>query len=232
MLLVRSMITMSRYRRMASEVLVDIEKYRMFNSYPTELVEFCETNSVKLPKIESLRGQAYALMAQPDVRGTKYITRKEADAFFTSIGIKTDDSIQPFNKSIGLKRVKKKGSYCLVYPFETDLTDIEKRKGCSIKDDRDLSIEKIKKWWLDNLVNVPNEEWQVGHLDPTLPDASEHNLAYQPPIQGKYRNRFKWDSYFQRMWPTGDEWVSNMDNYHTEVEQRKMLEALKKKFQM
>jgi len=212
--------------------LIDIKKYnKMFVAYPEELQKFCDENKIKLPGIETLRGQAYALMGQPEVRGQLHLSRTETFTFFKQIGVETDDAIQPFNKTIGLKRIKGRGLYCLVYPFETDTVDIDKRKGASIKGDRDSLIDRIKNWWRQNLVDVPNKDWQVGHLDPTIGDASEANLAYQPPIQGKYRNRFKWDALFQRMWPTAEEWISKMDTYHTEEEQKKMLAALKKKWE-
>ena len=212
--------------------LIDIKNYtNKYDVYPHELLDFCNTNKITLPGLDTIRGQGLALMAQPEVRGTQYLTRVETDAFFEQIGYKTTDSIQGFNKTIGLKRIKGRGIYCLVFPFECDMTDVDKRKGCSIKGDRNAIIDMIKKWWKDNLVDVPNDEWQLGHLDPTIADASEKNLAYQPPIQGKYRDRFKWDVIFQRMWPTGKEWISKMDVYHTESEQKDMLVALKAKWE-
>jgi hypothetical protein len=211
--------------------LIDIKLYtKRYEEYPSELVQFCSDHNVSLPGLNTNRGQGLALMAQPEVRGSKHLTRTETDSFFSQIGLDTSDSIQSFNKAIGLKRLKGRGIYCLVYPFELDMVDIDKRKGCSISGDRNTSIDNIKKWWRDNLIDIPNSEWQVGHLDPTIGDASENNLAYQPPIQGKYRNRFKWDSMFQRMWPTAKEWISKMDEYHTEEEQKEMLEALKAKW--
>lgn len=216
----------------AIKSLVDIKQYTIkFEGYPPELQEFCAGNKVKLPGIDTLRGQAYALMAQPENRGQKFVGRTEATDFFKQIGLATDDAIQPFNKTIGLKRMKGKGTYCLVYPFESDMTDIDKRKGCAIGGDRNTAIDTIKQWWRENLVDVPNEEWQIGHLDPNIADATEKNLAYQPPIQAKYRNRFKWCSYFQRMWPTGDEVSKNLDEYYNETEQRLLLETLKNKFE-
>jgi hypothetical protein len=33
------------------------------------------------------------------------------------------------------------------------------------------------------------------------------------------------------MWPTADEWIGKMNEYHTEAEQRAMLAALKAKFE-
>ena len=209
----------------------DIDAYKTkFEKYPDDLVEFAAAHTISLMPLKSMRGQALALMAQPEIRGKQLLSRTDTVKFFQNIGMETSDAIQQFNKATGLKRVDKKGVYCLRYPFEFDKTDLEKRKGAAISGDRNTCIEAVKTWWRENLVDVPNEQWQVGHLDPTIPDASEQNLAYQPPIQGKYRNRFKWDEMFHKMWPTGDELAANMDRYHTEDEQRKMFEALKKKF--
>lgn len=210
--------------------LIDIKPYiSKFTEYPAELLEVCSKHEVKLPGIDSLAGQACALMAQPDIRGQKHIGRTEATAFFNQIGLPTKDSIQPFNKC-KMKLMKLSNGYCLVYPFECNMTDINKRKGCVITGDRNTMIDNIKRWWRENLVDVPNEEWQIGHLDPTIADASEKNLAYQPPIQAKTRNRFKWCHMFQHMWPTGEELSSKMNDYYTETEQQQIYETLKKKF--
>ncbi len=126
--------------------------------------------------------------------------------------------------------MKKKGLYCLEYPFQADTTHLDKRKGVSISGDKHTIIQSIKDWWKKNLVDVPDEEWQIGHLDPTIDDASEKNLAWQPPIQGKYRDRFKWDAYFMKMWPTSKELIPHINDYYTEMEQRELYKALKKKF--
>ena len=202
-----------------------------YAAYPADLLAFCETHKVMPPSITSLRGQALALMAQPDVRGQLYLQREDTEQFFKQIGVPTNDAIQQFNKATGLKRIKSRGCYCLAYPYEADTTDLDKRNGAAISGDRNTAIEHIKAWWRANLVDVPNSEWQVGHLDPTVGDASDANLGYQPPLQAKYRNRFKWDAYFHKMWPTADEWIGKMNEYHTEAEQRAMLAALKAKFE-
>ena len=205
---------------MSKTTLLAIGTYvTKFEAYPADLVAFCGANNVELLNIGSNRGQALALMAQPEVRGQQHLARAEAELFFKQIGVETGDAIQAFNKSFGLKRVKGRGIYCLEYPFVCDLTDINKRIGCKIGGDRNEKIESIKQYWRDILTEVPNDDWQVGHLDPTIPDASEANLAFQPPIQGKYRDRFKWDPLFQRMWPTGKELVQKMDEYYTKEEQ-------------
>ena len=212
--------------------LINIHTYtKKFDAYPPDLVAFAKENSIQLLSLSSMRGQALALMSQPEIKGQKYLGREEAVQFFKNIGMETQDAIQQFNKAFGLKKMKiKRGFYCLQYPFETDMTDIDKRKGVSISGDRNTAINSIKEWWKKNLLDIPNEEWQIGHLDPTIDDASEKNLAYQPPIQGKYRDRFKFDSFFLKMWPTASELVPKVNEYYTEKEQRLLYEALKKKF--
>lgn len=202
-----------------------------FAAYPSDLVVFAEKNKLPLPPLTSMRGQALALMSQSEVRGQKHIGREEAVKFFKNIGMDTTDAIQQFNKATGVKRLNIRGKYCLQYPFECDTTDLDKRRGVSISGDRNTIIDTIKKYWRDILVDVPNDEWQKGHLDPTIADASEKNLAYQPPIQGKYRDRFKFDSFFLKMWPTTKELIPNFPEYYTEKEQYSIYEALKTKFE-
>ena len=211
--------------------IINIGLYtKVFAEYPPDLITFAESNNISLIPLKSMRGQALALMSQPEVRGQKHIGRDEAVEFFRSIQRGTKDAIQQFNKTTGFKRMNIRGCYCLQYPFEPDTTDIEKRKGVSISADKNSSINSIKDWFKKYIVDVPNDEWQVGHLDPTINDASENNLAYQPPIQGKFRDRFKFDRSFIKMWPTAAELIPKIDSFYTEDEQRTILEALKQKF--
>jgi hypothetical protein len=220
--------------------LIDISKYtEKFTEYPTELVDFINndpmtvTNKYKLPKLDSKSGQAIALMCQPEVRGQKHLKRKQCVDFFAQIKMLTDGGcdIQPFNKpKVPLKKIKVNGKYCLAYPFDGDWTNITKRKNAVISGDKDAQINTIKQWWRENLVDVPNEKWHTGHLDPTTPDASEANLAWQPPLQARYRNRFKWDTMFHKMWPTGQELMTKMDEYYTETEQKEIFVELMRKF--
>jgi len=217
--------------------LINIDLYtKKFDSYPQDLVEFAQKNKIRLPKLKCKKGQALALLSQPEVRAQKHLGRDEATRFFQNIGMKTPDSIQLFNKATGFKMLKtesiqKLAYYCLQYPFESDTTDLDKRKGASISGDKNTSINATKEWFKKNVIDVPNEKWQIGHLDPTIADASEKNLAWQPPIQGKYRDRFKFDAQFLKMWPTAKELVPKMNKYYTENEQKMMYEALKQKFE-
>jgi hypothetical protein len=215
-----------------STSIINIDTYtKKFEVYPSDLLVFAKEHNLTLLPLTSMRGQALALMSQPEVRGQKHLGRLETDKFFKNIGMETKDSIQQFNKATGLKRLKMTGYYCLQYPFESDTTDLDKRKGVSISGDKTSFINTIKDWWKKNLIDVPNEEWQIGHLDPTINDASEKNLAYQPPIQGKYRDRFKFDAFFLKMWPTASELVPKINEFYTEKEQKIIYEALKKKFE-
>lgn len=213
---------------------IDIDLYtKKFESYPPDVEEFASEHGIRLLPLTSKMGQALCLMSQPEVRGHKHIKRDEADKFFKNIGMNAPDSIQQFNKATGFKRLNiKRGHYCLQYPFESDTTDIDKRKGASISGSKDDRVNAVKEWHKKYITDVPNEKWQVGHLDPTIGDASEKNLAFQPPIQAKYRNRFKFDSSFMKMWPTAEkELIPKFDHYYTEDEQKMIYEALKQKLE-
>ena len=120
-----------------------------------------------------------------------------------------------------------RGHYCLEFPFINDRVHLDKRTNLQIDPlQRNEHIDRIKLWWRQQLLDVPNEEWHVGHLDPTIPDASEANLVYQPPIQARYRDRFKWDKNFFKMWPTAKELSGNLDKYYTLEEQALLLNSL------
>jgi hypothetical protein len=86
------------------------------------------------------------------------------------------DVIQAFNKTTGIKRMEAKGKYCLKYPFEADKIDIDKRKDANISGDKNQYINAVKEWYKINIVDVPNEKWEIGHLDPTIGDSSEKIL--------------------------------------------------------
>ena len=213
--------------------LIKIANYtRRFEAYPQDLLDFAATHGVDLLPIKTMKGQALALMAQPEVRGQQHVGRDEAVQFFKAIGMETRDAIQQFNKAVGLKRMKMRGYYCLQYPYELDMTDIDKRKGVAISGDKDSFVNSVKAWYQTHILDVPSRDWQIGHLDPTVDDSSEKNLAWQPPIQGKYRDRFKFDASFLKMWPTAEkELIPKFDEYYTEKEQRAIYDALKKKFE-
>lgn len=131
--------------------------------------------------------------------------------------METADAIQHFNTATGFIRLNMRGKYCLKTPLECDTTDLEKRQGVYVH--RNSIINKIKDWWKKH----------QGFVNLFL-SASEKNIAYQPPIQAKYRNRFKFDEFFIKMWPTASELIPKMDNFYTNQEQRMIYEALRIQF--
>ncbi|QIG59865.1 hypothetical protein [Dishui Lake phycodnavirus 4] len=129
-----------------------------FSKYPNELLVFFQTHNIKEPNIYSLKGQALALMSQQEfVNGSKFIDRKFADNFFKVIGFDTTDAIQAFNKPAGnLKLVKyKKGLYSLLYPFEIDFFQIEKRKNVHtnilVNGDKSCQVKRVKEHWKEKV---------------------------------------------------------------------------------
>jgi hypothetical protein len=187
---------------------------------------------VTLPSLSSHMGQALALLAQPENAGLRFCTREDCDAFFTAIGMVSGDAIQAFNKfpqrGISLGSKPRSGQYMLPMPFRFELVHLAKRTGATLAAaDKSTAIQAIKDYFRTTIVDVPEEDWQVGHLDPTIGDASASNLAWQPPIQAATRDRFKFDATFRKMWPTGKELTENMDKYYTAEERRMIYLALK-----
>lgn len=191
---------------------------------------------VTLPSLSSHMGQALALLAQPENAGLRYCTRDDCEAFFTAIGMPSGDAIQAFNKfpqrGIALGSKPRSGQYMLPLPFRFELVHLAKRTGATLASaDKSTAIRAIKDYFRTTIVDVPEDAWQVGHLDPTIGDASASNLAWQPPIQAVTRDRFKFDATFRKMWPTGKELTENLDKYYTAEEQRALFLALKSRLE-
>jgi len=215
-------------------------------TYPEELVSFAEDVKISLPKISSVGGQALAYLSQPENRGgNKFITPQETTDFFTGIGIKTRDSIQPFNKPWGnrLQLVDAKpGLYSLKYPFALKWNDILKRvsvdKNVLENGTKEEQIGEVKKYWFHkmrhkeqdckilleylrmkwsyevydklieelssvqwvhtHILSVASDRWQIGHLDASKGNEPE-NLFYQPPIQARFRDKYVFNKYFERI---------------------------------
>ena len=130
-------------------------------AYSEELVSFAEDVKISLPKISSVGGQALAFLSQPENRGGgRFITPQETANFFTELGIKTRDSIQPFNKPWGnrLQLVDTKpGLYSLKYPFALKWNDISKRvsvdKNVLENGTKEEQIGEVRKYWLHKMKN-------------------------------------------------------------------------------
>ena len=65
--------------------LINISNYtKKFQEYPEDLITFSKENNLSLIPLTSMRGQALALMSQPEIRGQKHIGREEANKFFNA----------------------------------------------------------------------------------------------------------------------------------------------------
>lgn len=181
---------------------------------------------VKKFNIDTHKGMALALMTQPDVRGQVYLVREDAERYLKSIGVSSADAIQAFNKIKELKKVPglERGKYCVQYPFVVDMVEMTKRIGAP-GEDKTACVSRIKAWYMKNIIDVAVSEWTVGHTDPR-----KNLMTWQPPIQTKFRDSFKWCFDFIKMWPTPKELLPKFDTYYSEDEQMEIYLHLKKKF--
>lgn len=215
-------------------------------TYPEELVSFSNDKGIKLPKVNTVGGQALAFLAQPENRGgKKFITPTETVEFFKQLNLPTRDSIQPFNKVCGNKLQlvdAKPGLYSLKYPFEVKWNDISKRVSVDenvLKNGtKEEQINEVKKYWLykmrhkeedckilldylrmkwsynvynklleelsgiqwvhTHILSMASDRWQIGHLDASKGNEAE-NLFYQPPIQARFRDKYVFNKYFEKI---------------------------------
>ena len=65
-----------------------------------------------------MRGRVLLSMSQNQKLEDKNILGEKKQIIFSkNIGMETNDAIQQFNKTTGIKRIKMRGYYCLEYPF-------------------------------------------------------------------------------------------------------------------
>ena len=160
-------------------------------SYPSELLHFATHNQLTLPSLQSGNGKALSAMAHNPM---KYWVRADCEEFVAKYGIKTADSIQLFNKKeqVGFKTSSERGKNYLVSPL-TLSNKYAMRKGFAFDgtaQQRDIEINKIKSTITHDYIDVPNDQWQLGHKNPDTTDNSQKNLVLQPPIQAKYRDNY------------------------------------------
>jgi len=58
------------------------------------------------------------------------------------------------------------------------------------EEEKNNEINKIKSTIKHDYIDVPNNELQLGHKNPESEDNTNTNLVLQPPIQGKYRDKY------------------------------------------
>lgn len=208
---------------------IDVRPYNTpFTEYTVEFLEFLDKNNIKAYSLKSNSGQGIALLTCQANRG-KYVLREDLETFFTNIGMKTKngDAIQYVNKceQKGIKRGSIKGQYSIPYPFEYFPLHVMKRKNVKITGDKDEMINATKEFIKVNYLDIPNNLWQVGHKDPNNMETT-NNLVYQPPIQGKYRDRYKFDNLGLTKYPTIAELNINMQKYYTIEEEAELYHIL------
>jgi hypothetical protein len=214
-----------------SDERIDVNNYTTpFTDYTVDFHAFVHKNGIEPPAVNTQSGQGIALLTCEENRG-KYALREDLETFFTNIGRTTGDAIQSVNKceQWGLKRNPTRGKYSIPFPFEYIKLHVMKRKNAKIGGDKDEIINATKEFIKVNYLDVPNSLWQVGHKDPNNMDNTSNNLIYQPPIQGKYRDRYKFDNLGLTKYPTIAELNSNMQKYYTDEEETELYHILEKR---
>jgi hypothetical protein len=176
------------YKRINIEEITEINKF-----YPEEFNNFCKKNNLKPPSINSGNGKALSAMLYNNYY---YWDRDACDTFVSKFNIKTKDSIQLFNKHSqwGIKTNSgiDKGKLYIVYPYELSNKHKMRKdfKFDGTEDELYNEINKIKSTIKYDYIDVPNDNWQLGHKNPSSVMNTSHNLVLQPPIQGKYKDDY------------------------------------------
>ena len=164
------------------------------NAYPDDFLEFYNQNKdniSKLPNIKSNNGRCLAVMLYYK---NCYWTREETETFCKKFQLKTDDSIQLFNKKsqLGIECSTERGKYYIVYPYKTT-NKYKMRKNFQwdgSEESKNQAINDIKSHIQENYINISNDKWQLGHRNPDIEDNTNNNLVLQPPIQARYRDEY------------------------------------------
>lgn len=156
-----------------------------------DLIDFAKEHDIKLPKLTSGNGMALSVMSH---NPNKYWTRSDTDKFVEKYQQDTKDSIQLFNKheQRGLKSSSERGKNYLVFPYELSKKHLMRKdfKYDGTEVQKFEEINKLKSTIQHDYIDVPNENWELGHKNPDTTDNSSNNLVLQPPIQGKYRDNY------------------------------------------
>lgn len=174
--------------------LINIEDITYIpEAFPEEFLEFCKKHELKPPGLHTMNGKALsAMLSFP----CKYWNRDTCEEFIKKFGLKSKDSIQLFNKhsqwGIRTNSGTEKGRQYIIYPYS--LSNKHKMRKDFKFDESDevknKEIEKIKETIKHDYVDVPNENWQLGHKNPGSIDNTSANMILQPPIQAKYKDNY------------------------------------------
>lgn len=201
-----------------------------------KFVDWAEEHDIKLPPDGTIKAILLQEMTSEETISTgKWWDREDMEAALKKYNKKSSDVIQFINKTEqwGLKNPLKNGRklYRFEYPFIYVSTHVEKRKVQEVNpEDKEKQIELIKEIIKKDYIDVPIDKWQLGHKNPDLPDATPKNLVWQPPIQGKYRDRFVFDSLGLMKYPTPKEIARNPSDYYSEEQLEELYVFLSKRF--
>ena len=171
---------------------INVEEIKFIpDRYPDKFFSWAKSNNIKILKINSAQGKALSLLLHYP---NHYFTRKECDLVCKKFDIKTNDTIQLFNKfeQNGIKCYDQKGKYNIPFPYKTT-NKYKMRKNFKFNgsnQQKNTQINNIKSHLLENYINIPNDKWQLGHKNPDTTDNTSNNLVLQPPIQAKYRDDY------------------------------------------
>lgn len=205
----------------------------LYSSYPDEFNHWCQINKVKPPQVNTANGFALACMLH---NPSNYFKREECDKIMEKFNFKTSDSIQLFNKTDqwGLYSSKERGIYYIPLPFR-----LSPKRDMRInfnfdgtEEDKNNKINLIKKNIKEDYLDVPNNQWQLGHKNPNSGDNHTNNLVLQPPIQAKYKDNFIFIDTLTKI-PTPEKFIKddkNNKSYYTEKQQKILYEYLHSKF--
>ncbi len=214
--------------------LIKVEKFGKFLKHSKEFTAFCKLNNIAEKKMNTAGGQVLALMTCKK-NFNKHIDRAGLIEFIDKIGEESGDVIQLINKTdqwgLVAKTIDRK-YYTIPFPFQYIDLHLKKRDINIGGLDRNERINLVKEFLIKNYIEVPNDKWQVGHLNPNIPDGSSDKLVFQPPIQGKYRDKFIFDEMGLMKYPTPQELKNNFEKYYSEGEMLEIYEILKKRLQL
>lgn len=205
----------------------------LYTTYPDDFIYWCQVNKINPPSIKSANGFALACMLHNQ---NSYFKRDECSKIMEKFNFKTSDSIQLFNKTDqwGLYSSKERGIYYIPIPYR-----LSPKKDMRInftfngtEEDKNIKIDLIKQNIKEDYLDIPNNQWQLGHKNPNSSDNSNNNLVLQPPIQAKYRDNFIFIDTLTKI-PTPEKFIKddkNNKSYYTTEQQKILYKYLHSKF--
>jgi len=206
----------------------------LYTNYPDNFNNWCQSNNITPPSIKSASGFALACML---FNPAYYFKRDECDKIMNKFNFITKDSIQLFNKTDqwGLYGSKMKGIYYIPVPYKLSPKK-EMRTNFTFngtEEEKNIKIDLIKQNIKEDYIDIPNNQWQLGHKNPNSGDNSNNNLVLQPPIQAKYKDNYIFIDTLTKI-PTPEKFIKddkNNKSCYTENQQKILYEYLHSKFE-